>query len=89
MIAMNKQKIKPFVKWAGGKTQLLKNLMPMVPEEINNYIEPFVGGGSFMFALQHNKVIINDTNKELMLTYKMFNQERERERERERESSQT
>ena len=81
MIAMDKQRIKPFVKWAGGKRQFLKHLLPMVPNDINTYIEPFIGGGAFFFALKHKKSIINDTNRELILTYKVF-----RERERERES---
>ena len=41
----NKQKYKPILKWAGGKTQLLEQLLPKIPKEYNKYIEPFFGGG--------------------------------------------
>ena len=62
--------IKPFVKWVGGKTQLLKNINNNLPDDldiIDTYIEPFVGGGSVMFnvvpKLKNIKyVIINDLN---------------------------
>jgi DNA adenine methylase len=63
----------------------------MVPKEYKTYIEPFVGGGAFLFALQPKKAIINDNNIELMETYKVFNSKKEllslRERERERETT--
>lgn len=36
----------PFVKWAGGKTQLLPEILKRVPKEFNNYYEPFIGGGN-------------------------------------------
>ena len=42
---------RPFVKWAGGKTQLLSNLIDLAPSEFNNYYEPFLGGGAFFFKL--------------------------------------
>jgi DNA adenine methylase len=43
---------RPFVKWAGGKKQLLSLLAERVPEHFGTYFEPFVGGGSLLFALQ-------------------------------------
>lgn len=43
---------KPILKWAGGKTQLLKELTERVPEAYGRYIEPFVGGGALFFALK-------------------------------------
>jgi DNA adenine methylase len=73
---------KPFLKWAGGKRQLLKELESNFPsnilenKEIDLYIEPFVGGGALLFHLLSNysvkKSIINDINPDLMLTYKVI-----------------
>ena len=42
---------KPFVKWAGGKRQILDKLIKYVPEDFNTYYEPFVGGGALFFEL--------------------------------------
>ncbi|WP_230588037.1 DNA adenine methylase [Metamycoplasma hominis] len=41
--------IKPFVKWAGGKTQILDKLLNFIPKKFNNYYEPFIGGGFITF----------------------------------------
>ncbi|MGL4343411.1 MAG: DNA adenine methylase [Metamycoplasmataceae bacterium] len=60
---------KPFIKWAGGKRQLLNRIIPLLPKTFNNYIEPFIGGGALFFALQPQKAIINDINKELIVSY--------------------
>lgn len=60
---------KPFLKWVGGKTQLLDELKKYVPQDFNRYIEPFVGGGALLFDLAPKKAIINDANEELMNTY--------------------
>ena len=43
---------KPILKWAGGKTQMLSELLPKVPSSYGRYIEPFFGGGAMFFALQ-------------------------------------
>ena len=61
--------IKPFVKWAGGKTQLLDKLKERVPEKYGTYFEPFVGGGALLLELKPDKAVINDINKELMNTF--------------------
>ena len=66
----NVQKYKPILKWAGGKTQLLEHLLPKIPKEYNNYIEPFFGGGALFFALKPNNSIIADSNPELINLYK-------------------
>ena len=60
----------PFVKWAGGKSQLLEKLRSYIPESFNNYFEPFIGGGSFFLSLSPSKATINDYNEELILAYK-------------------
>lgn len=61
--------IKPFLKWAGGKTQLLTELNKYVPDNYNKYIEPFIGGGAMFFNLNPHASIIADSNEELILTY--------------------
>lgn len=60
--------VAPFVKWAGGKRQLLPELIKRVPK-FKTYCEPFVGGGALLFYLQPSKAIINDFNKDLINTY--------------------
>lgn len=60
---------KPILKWAGGKTQLLKYLLPKVPVSYGRYIEPFFGGGAMFFALQPENAIIADSNPELINMY--------------------
>lgn len=65
-------KMKPFIKWAGGKSQVLDIINFLKPKEINNFIEPFVGGGAVFLNFAHDKVIINDINKELMITYEVI-----------------
>lgn len=69
---------KPFVKWAGGKTQLIGEIEIQINSLTNGkftYIEPFVGGGAVLFWLIENypkieKVVINDINSDLITTYK-------------------
>ena len=62
---------KPFVKWAGGKRQIIDKLKRFVPDEFNTYYEPFVGGGALLFELSPKKAVINDFNKELINVLKM------------------
>lgn len=63
---------KPFVKWAGGKRQILDKLKKYAPEEFNTYYEPFIGGGALLFELAPKKAVINDSNKELMNVYNVL-----------------
>ena len=63
---------KPFVKWAGGKRQLLSQIKERMPEKYNNYFEPFVGGGAVAFELLPEKALINDINKALINAYKQI-----------------
>lgn len=63
--------IKPYLKWAGGKRQLLPEIKKNIPADITRYTyyEPFVGAGAVFFALQPKRAVINDSNDQLMLTY--------------------
>jgi len=63
---------KPFVKWAGGKRQILDKLKQYVPIEFDTYYEPFIGGGALLFELSPKKAVINDSNKELMNVYEVL-----------------
>ncbi|MCH3950787.1 MAG: DNA adenine methylase [Acidaminococcus sp.] len=63
-------KTHPFIKWAGGKRQLLDRLIPLIPKEYNRYFEPFIGGGALLLAVQPEKAIINDTNEQLINIYR-------------------
>lgn len=69
--------MKPFVKWAGGKTQLLKELNEIKPDNFKNYLEPFVGGGAFLLNLEPKKAIINDINKELINAFQVIKNNKE------------
>ena len=69
---------RPFLKWVGGKTQLLKELekrLPPCPEGGYDYVEPFLGGGALFFRLQEKKriksALLNDANAELILCYRV------------------
>ena len=66
---------KPFVKWAGGKRQIIDKLKKYVPYEYNTYFEPFVGGGALLFELSPKKAVINDYNEELINVYKCIKDE--------------
>lgn len=60
---------RPFLKWAGGKRQLLPKLLPLVPPNYNRYVEPFLGGGALFFELMPKNAILNDINQALINTY--------------------
>lgn len=61
--------MQPFVKWAGGKRQLLPEIQQHLPKKFNTYYEPFIGGGALLFELAHNNSIISDNNHVLIDTY--------------------
>ena len=70
--------VKPFIKWAGGKAQILDNIRMKYPsglgKTVTKYAEPFVGGGAVLFDILSNynmeEIYISDINRELVLTYK-------------------
>jgi DNA adenine methylase len=69
----------PFIKWAGGKGQLLNQYAGFFPHTstYNNYIEPFLGGGAVFFYLKPKKAILNDLNSELIEVYKIIKNDAE------------
>lgn len=78
---MNTKNAKPFLKWAGGKTQLISEIEKVIPIEITKsrftYIEPFVGSGAILFWMLNNfpnleKAVINDINEDLINTYRII-----------------
>ncbi|MEM7018395.1 MAG: DNA adenine methylase [Pseudomonadota bacterium] len=62
--------LKPFLKWAGGKRQLLPELEKRLPENIQRYYEPFIGAGALLLHLQPKNAVIGDTNVELLNCYR-------------------
>lgn len=66
---------KPFVKWAGGKRQIIDKLKQYVPDEFNTYYEPFVGGGALFFELSPKNAVINDSNEELINVFRCIKDE--------------
>lgn len=75
----NYKKVKPFLKWAGGKGQLISEIEKYYPfdnKKIIRYVEPFVGGGAVFFDILNRyeleEVYISDTNQELINTYKVI-----------------
>lgn len=61
--------IAPFLKWVGGKRQLMSLILEHLPRKYTDYYEPFVGGGAVLFNLQPKKAVINDSNSELINAY--------------------
>ena len=65
--------LRPFVKWAGGKRQLLNEIGKRLPDEIGTYFEPFVGGGALLVNLKNkeriSRAVISDLNSELINLY--------------------
>lgn len=75
---------KPFLKWAGGKTQLLPQIQARLPFElehgkIKRYVEPFIGGGAVFFYLSQfysfDEIVISDLNVELLIVYKTLSED--------------
>lgn len=65
--------MKPILKWAGGKRQLLKLIKENLPTKMDgSYFEPFFGGGALFFELSPQKAYLNDINKDLIDLYKVF-----------------
>lgn len=67
--------LQPFTKWTGGKRQLLSVIKSLMPDDYNNYFEPFVGGGALFFELASENAVINDFNSELINCYQQIKDE--------------
>ncbi len=65
-----KYNLRPFLKWAGGKRQVIEELVCRLPAKFNNFYEPFVGAGALFLALERNKAVIGDVNSDLIDSYK-------------------
>ncbi|MGV3525351.1 MAG: DNA adenine methylase [Candidatus Sericytochromatia bacterium] len=64
--------LKPFLKWAGGKRQLVPTLSRYLPPSFHTYYEPFVGAGALLLSIQPRQVVINDLNQELINCYRVI-----------------
>ena len=84
----SKEKIqKPFLKWVGGKSQIIESIITKLPNQFNNYHELFLGGGSVLFAIlslqKQNKIVIQnkiyayDINSVLINVYKHIQQNKD------------
>lgn len=62
---------RPFLKWAGGKGQLLQQYLPYFPQRYQTYYEPFLGGGAVFFYLQPQGAVLTDINPELVNVYQI------------------
>jgi DNA adenine methylase len=63
---------KPFVKWAGGKRQILDLIVANLPKEYNRYFEPFLGGGAVLLHLQPKDAVVSDINPQLINAYEVI-----------------
>ncbi len=68
----NKKVLKPLLKYPGGKSSELPIILKNAPDRINNYIEPFLGGGAIYFAIEANAYYVNDKSEDLMLLYEFI-----------------
>ena len=72
---MERGNLKPFIKWAGGKREELPVINQYIPENIDRYFEPFVGGGAMLFYMLQKhpnikRAVINDINSDLVTCYR-------------------
>ena len=70
---LRKKKMKPILKWTGGKSSEISIIKEHMPKNYERFVEPFLGGGALFFHLEHKKSILNDFNKELISFYSIIN----------------
>ncbi len=74
-LAKSSSSVKPFLKWVGGKRQLLPVITRYLPRQINTYYEPFVGAGALLLNIPHpRQLVISDVNAELINCYRVIQQ---------------
>ncbi len=71
------QMVAPFLKWVGGKRQLLPAISNLLPQSFNGYYEAFIGGGAVLFDIQPRQAVINDFNPELINVYRVIKEKPE------------
>lgn len=69
--------MKPFIKWVGGKRQLLPTIKDMMPKSFGTYYEPFLGGGALLFEIVPERAVVGDANTTLINTYKAIQNNKE------------
>ena len=68
-MGQTKKDLRPFLKWAGGKRQLLATISQYFPRRFGSYYEPFLGAGAVLFTLQPTRAVVSDVNTQLMDCY--------------------
>ena len=73
-MAKSNKLVAPFLKWVGGKRQIMSSIVDLLPKNIKDleYVEPFIGGGAVLFHLQPKNAVVNDFNKELINVYEVI-----------------
>ncbi|AQW22308.1 DNA methyltransferase [Lentilactobacillus curieae] len=72
MVKLSKSEVlTPFIKWVGGKRQIVRFLKEYAPSHYSTYYEPFIGGGALLLSLQPERAVINDWNEELVNVWKV------------------
>ncbi len=71
-VTAEKRIAKPFVKWVGGKRQIIREIRSRMPKKHNTYFEPFIGGGAVFFSNDFENAVIGDVNEELINTYSVI-----------------
>jgi DNA adenine methylase len=72
MSTLRRSKLKPIIKWAGGKELELQQIIPNLPHTFDRYYEPFVGGGAVYFTIDRPIMFINDRSTELIGVYELI-----------------
>jgi DNA adenine methylase len=70
LVSLSEERARPFIKWAGGKRQLLRALLEHAPANPPRYFEPFLGGGALFFELRPRQAVLADMNRRLIRTYR-------------------
>lgn len=72
---MNRARVSPILKWAGGKQKIADHLIELFPSDFGRYFEPFVGGGSVLLTLQPSNAVLGDANEWLIDTYEAIRED--------------